>query len=350
MKSHLLAVMFTDIADYTELTRRLNHARLQALLSRHDRIIREQTGCRHGRIVKSIGDSFLIVFTSVTDALHAALGIQRALDEHNRLVPLSEKMALKIAIHAGEVNVNHSGDVLGDPVNVCSRIQKVASGGEVLFSGVVCQSVNLVGFEYQEFGLERFKGVGAPVRLYRLLTVREHSGVAERAALVGDIIAFGRLVERDSKSAEWILAECDKLLVPRVKRLGGIVQNVFGDMFLATFEDLSLAAQCAVDFVTAVRKLKRPISGRWKPQVCCGLHWGPVHFVRGRPFGNTVNLASRLQGHRRGNHVNVSATVRNKLAGNPAFQFRNLGQLPPGPGAPMVPMFRLTQRNGRLPR
>src|SRR5689334_4627974 len=166
--------MFTDIAGYTALGRRIGHLELERVLAECEAIVRAEAEQKHsGRIVKNIGDAFLIVYESARDALLAAAAIQGAIAERNRRVSPSQALALKIVINAGDVNVDDHGDVFGDPVNVGARMEKVAAGGEILFSEVVYHGMNKAEHRYEEFGNYDFKGVDRPVKIFRLDTSRE---------------------------------------------------------------------------------------------------------------------------------------------------------------------------------
>ncbi len=171
-------IMFTDISGYTDLSQRIGHEALEQLLAEYETIVRHEAETNHGgRVVKNIGDSFLVVYDSARDALRAAAAIQRAIAGRNTRVPAARTIAVKIAVNAGDVIVDESGDVFGDPVNVCARMEKVATGGETLFSEAIYHSMHKAEVSFEEFGHYNFKGVDHPV------TLRAEHGGPFRAAL-----------------------------------------------------------------------------------------------------------------------------------------------------------------------
>src|ERR1700741_2299044 len=101
----LAAIMFTDIVGYTALMGK-NEQRAFELLRINREIqkpIIEEFG---GQWIKELGDGVMASFPLVTNAVYAAIKIQRACH-------ISNDFLLRIGIHQGEV-VFENGDVFGD--------------------------------------------------------------------------------------------------------------------------------------------------------------------------------------------------------------------------------------------
>jgi class 3 adenylate cyclase len=90
----------------------------------------------HGRVVKLMGDGFLVEFASVVDALTCALAWQEAVEA--RADQLSEEQALRfrIGVNLGDIMVK-ADDLYGDGVNVAARLEGLAEPGSVLVSRTV---------------------------------------------------------------------------------------------------------------------------------------------------------------------------------------------------------------------
>jgi len=71
----------------------------------------------NGSLIKEMGDGILISFDLASEAVRCAIEIQRASKSHD--------IPLKIGIHEVEM-VFEGNDVLGDGVNIASRIQEVS--------------------------------------------------------------------------------------------------------------------------------------------------------------------------------------------------------------------------------
>ncbi len=120
----LAAIMFTDMVGYTALAQ-ADEAVALDVLRRHNRLLRPMFPKFRGREVKTVGDAFLVEFESALDAAQCAIEIQRVLHEYNLSSSDQWRVRIRIGIHVGDV-VEADRDVLGDAVNVASRIQPLA--------------------------------------------------------------------------------------------------------------------------------------------------------------------------------------------------------------------------------
>jgi adenylate cyclase len=162
----LAAIMFTDIVGYTALTQKSESLSL-SLLEKHKKLVRPVFARHAGREVKTIGDAFLIEFASALEAVECAVEIQEILGDYNRDAP--EKLLIRIGIHVGDV-VHEGKDVLGDAVNIASRIVPLAEGGGICISEQVYSQVrNKVPYRMERLPAHTLKNVQYPVETYRVL-------------------------------------------------------------------------------------------------------------------------------------------------------------------------------------
>src|SRR3989475_10318699 len=135
----LAAIMFTDMVGYTKLTQS-NEPLALKVLERHNQIIRPILPRYRGREIKAMGDSLMVEFESALDATSCAIEIQHALHDYNVSARDEWRIILRIGVHLGDV-VHSDGDVLGDAVNVASRIQPLADSEGVCVSQQVYEQV-----------------------------------------------------------------------------------------------------------------------------------------------------------------------------------------------------------------
>jgi TolB-like protein len=155
--------MFTDIVGYTSLTQRDESSTLQAL-EKHRSLLRPLFTSHGGREIKTIGDAFLVEFQSALDAVLCAVAVQQIM--HDRKVARGEQLTLRIGIHVGDV-VESGNDILGDAVNIASRIEPLAEPGEVCISGQVYDQVrNKSDLLFVSLGEKALKNVSTPVIVY----------------------------------------------------------------------------------------------------------------------------------------------------------------------------------------
>src|SRR5262245_50446386 len=136
-----LTVMFTDIAGFTRHTGTVSRDAMMERLERHNTLLLPIVAHFDGRIVKSIGDAFLVVFESPTNALQCGMLMQHRLRVHNEGKPEDERIEIKVSPNTGEVAVTDT-DVFGDPVNVAAKIEKATQPGEIYFTEATFLAMN----------------------------------------------------------------------------------------------------------------------------------------------------------------------------------------------------------------
>ena len=163
---HLAAIMFTDMVGYSATTQRDEIAALR-LVEEQDRLLRPIFTTHAGRVVKTMGDGFLVEFGSALAATRCAIEVRDRLAEYN----LSHKDApldLRIGIHLGDV-VEEGGDVFGDAVNVASRVEPLASKGGICVSQAVYEQVlNKVPSTFVRLDRSTLKNIDFPWAIYRV--------------------------------------------------------------------------------------------------------------------------------------------------------------------------------------
>lgn len=161
----LSAILITDIVGYTLLGQTNEDLSLQ-LLEEHDALLRPLFASHGGRVVKAMGDGFLVEFASALQATRCAIAIQEALHERNVTRPAAEGIRLRIGVHVGDV-VHRQGDLFGDGVNVASRIAPLAEPEGVCISAQVYDHVwNKVHFPLLSMGKQALKNVRVPTEVY----------------------------------------------------------------------------------------------------------------------------------------------------------------------------------------
>lgn len=167
LKTSNLSIVFTDIKGFTERTSTQTLEENQRLLRTHDALLSPLFKAFGGKIIKKIGDAFLVTFESPTQSVLAGLAIQDRLWLYNRTVPVAERFEVRVAINAGEVRIDR-GDIFGEPVNIAARVEGIAEAGSVYFTEAVYLAMNKAEVPSEEVGLFDLKGIPGQVRVFRV--------------------------------------------------------------------------------------------------------------------------------------------------------------------------------------
>ena len=173
-ESHLAAIMFTDLVGYSELSQE-NEELAVDLLERHRKIVREILPEHGGNEIKTIGDAFLIEFSSSIRAVKCAAEIQSRFFSYNNLQNKEKQIQLRIGIHLCDI-MQDGDDIIGDGVNIASRIEPKAKSGGICISGQIYDQVfNKVDFSFEELKDVNLKNIQQNIRLYHILLPWEKS-------------------------------------------------------------------------------------------------------------------------------------------------------------------------------
>ncbi|MCI4372272.1 MAG: hypothetical protein L3K02_01295 [Thermoplasmata archaeon] len=167
-RRRLVAIMFTDMVGYSALAQADETSAL-ALLDRHNRLLRPLFSKFLGREIKTVGDAFLVEFESALDAVRCALDLQRSLHDHNAASADGGKIRIRIGIHVGDV-VEVDGDLLGDAVNIASRIEPLADPEGISITQQVYDQVqNKISTRFSKLPPVSLKNIRLPMSVYRVV-------------------------------------------------------------------------------------------------------------------------------------------------------------------------------------
>jgi adenylate cyclase len=178
----LAAIMFSDVVGYTAIMGRDENEALRAL-DAHRELLRGLLTKFNGRMVGEVGDGTLTAYHSAIDAVNCAREVQALADGN-------PEVRLRIGIHLGDV-VFTNNTVVGDGVNVASRIHSLAPPGGICVSEHVYDEIrNKPGMPAKDLGRKRLKNVSRPIRVYAL----QASATAEAVSFVPRITGRQALI------------------------------------------------------------------------------------------------------------------------------------------------------------
>jgi class 3 adenylate cyclase/ABC-type branched-subunit amino acid transport system substrate-binding protein len=156
--------MFADLRGYTAYIEKHGPARAADLLDRYRGLVRTAVAEHEGAEIKTEGDSFYVVFASVSEAIRCALAIVERSGAQG--AGPDGPIAVGIGIHAGETLETNEGYV-GQQVNVAARLCALARPGEVLVSSTVrALALQMIGGTFEPRGRRRLKGIQEPFDVY----------------------------------------------------------------------------------------------------------------------------------------------------------------------------------------
>jgi len=154
------AVTFIDLSSFTPLTAAMGDATAAQVLDRFSELVRESVVRWEGRIVKQIGDAFMLVFQEPRAALACVLEVE------SRTAAEPQFPAARAGIHWGTV-LYRSGDYVGSNVNIASRLCTDAGRHQILVTDEVRKEArDLPDIEFVRLGKRKLKGLAENIVLF----------------------------------------------------------------------------------------------------------------------------------------------------------------------------------------
>jgi adenylate cyclase len=167
----LMAIVFIDLSSFTPLAEAMGDVAAAGVLERFSRIVRNSVGAWSGRIVKQIGDAFMLVFPDARSAVACALEIE------SRAAIEPQFPAVRAGIHYGTV-LYREGDYVGSNVNVASRITNEAARHQILVTAEVRKEArDLPEIEFIRLGKRQLKGISGKLDLFEVRSSLSPAGV-----------------------------------------------------------------------------------------------------------------------------------------------------------------------------
>jgi TolB-like protein len=176
----LAAILAADVAGYSRLTGADEEGTMRRLRALRAELIDPAIQTNRGRVFHTAGDSILIEFASVVDAVRCSLDVQRGMAVRNGDFVPEKQIEFRVGIHLGDVMVQPDGDLLGDGVNVAARLEGIAEPGGICLSNAAYDQVrDKLKESFVDLGEKDLKNIARPVRVFSVAL----NGVAKTATV-----------------------------------------------------------------------------------------------------------------------------------------------------------------------
>src|SRR5262245_49491870 len=227
-----VTVLFADISGFTSLGGRMDPEEVASLMNRCFALMESAVVNNGGTVIRFVGDCVLSVFgvpaaleDAPRNAVNAAIEMRRAVQELFAQCTLPVPLGIHTGINTGLVVTGDVGgavkrafDVMGDAVNVASRLKDAAPEGAI-WVGAETHRYTAGDFEYRQLAPQKLKGKDSPLVAYEVLSSTERLHRAKPAP-AGSVIS-STLVGRDRQLRQ--LRDCMQHLLDG---RGGIVHLI----------------------------------------------------------------------------------------------------------------------------
>ena len=146
------------------------------------------------------------------------------------------------------------------------------------------------------------------------------------AVLLADVVGYSRLMSVDEEGTHLRLTDYVKILIePAVAEHRGRLVRSMGDGMLVEFDSALDAVRCGVDIQRALTE-QESLETNQRIQLRIGINTGDVIVDDRDIYGNSINIAARLEGLAEPGQIYVTRSVRDQLRGYPTLAFEDRGE------------------------
>lgn len=154
------AIAFVDLCSFTPLAEVMGDVAAAHVLTRFSALVREAASRWEGRLIKQIGDAFMLVFPDPRSALACTLEIE------SRAAAEPQFPAIRSGVHWGPA-LYREGDYIGSAVNIASRVAEEAQRHQVLVTAEVSRVARGVAeVDFVPLGKRQLKGLAGELELF----------------------------------------------------------------------------------------------------------------------------------------------------------------------------------------
>jgi len=180
VKRRLSAILAADLVGYSRLMGEDEAGTVRRLMGFRTDFIEPLIAEKRGRVVKLMGDGFLVEFQSAVDAVECGVEWQRGVANGADLASGEDPLQFRIGINLGEVIVEDD-DIYGDGVNVAARIEGLAEPSSVCVSDDVYRQVDgKQDVRFEDLGKHNVKNIAKPVHVYRIIDAADGPNASDR--------------------------------------------------------------------------------------------------------------------------------------------------------------------------
>ncbi|MBP1932283.1 adenylate cyclase [Ammoniphilus resinae] len=170
-----VTVLFIDLRGFTSLSEQKPPGEIIAILNEYLQLCTEVIFNHQGTLDKFIGDGVMAFFGAPLDmGDHTEKAVMAALEMKQKAQNFPHPVSFGMGIHCGEVIVGNVGSkrrldytVIGDVVNLASRLESQAKPGQILVSEAVHEKMhNRCSTEF--LGMREIKGKAQPIPIYEI--------------------------------------------------------------------------------------------------------------------------------------------------------------------------------------
>lgn len=282
VQRRLAAILAADVVAYGRMIGADEAGTRSRFNDQFNDIVRPAIDEHRGRLVKTMGDGFLVEFGNVVDAVQCAADIQNDVAVRQSREPEDRRMLFRIGIHLGDVIVEGE-DIHGDGINIASRLEGLAQASGICVSDMVHAGVrNKLSLDFVDLGEQSLKNIADPIHVFQ--------------------VTLGSAADEGAAATDALFRRPAVAVLPFENLSGDPEQEYFAD---GLTEDIITALSLWRSFPVIARNSTFAYKGQSPDIRNVGKELGARYVIEGsvRKGGNRVRVNAQLINAETGHHV-----------------------------------------------
>jgi class 3 adenylate cyclase len=284
-------IMKTDIVDSTIRLADQTESEMGLQRKQHRQFISEHAIKYRGSIFQEEGDAYWIEFSSVTNAVLAAMEMHQNLRSSQAGKGEKQRLAIRAVITAGDT-LRQENDTMGMAMSLTVRIEKITPPDEIYLSHAAWLVMNKAEVQTSLVGEFELKGFSESEKVYKVDQNHRTRVLTNQFIVNIDVRSWMWFTKSGTvEEIEGFLVEYDDLLNEICDTYGGVIRNKSGDEYFITFSHTN-------SLLTAIEKLCaswKKILDRYGLGFSLTVHQGDLNILRSYLYGNDLHVTFFLE-------------------------------------------------------
>jgi len=159
-----MVALNADVVGYSALVAD-DLERMTTTMADYHQLVTRAIDTNGGTLANFVGDSFMAIFETATDALRAAITITTEIEDRNHDIPVTARARFRMGIDHGPISVSEAG-YHGDALNISARIQAIAPPGGLAVSERVYRALDEPALRFRAMGRQHLKNIPEDTDVY----------------------------------------------------------------------------------------------------------------------------------------------------------------------------------------
>ena len=192
-----------------------------AMMEQYHELVQRVVANHAGTLVNFVGDNFMAVFDSATDAMGASIAMTAEIEDRNADLPEYRRIRFRMGLDQGDIAIADD-QYFGDALNIAARIQSIAPPGGVSVSSKVYKALDEPQLRFHPMGKQNLKNIPEEIGVYRFADLPTNDGPHHERSVSLETPTISIMPTHTENADDSLLPACEVIRSDLIHRLARI--------------------------------------------------------------------------------------------------------------------------------